>query len=201
MFQRDSIEELHGDEGLLVLLADFVDGADVRMVEAEAERASRRKRSSAWGSPGEILGKKLQGDKATEAQFFGLVNDAHAATAKLSHDAIMGDGAAGTEYRRSADWRSLAAARDARAATSSAGVRRKLPASLRLSSKERTSRSSAWSPGHACRRNASRSSGRTLQHRLQQAVDLFPSLGVHRLSRRSIRDRARPWRCSSRASP
>ena len=42
--------------------------------------------------------------------------------------------------------------------------------------------------------------GRTLQHRLQQAIDLFPSFRIHRLSRRSVRGRAKPWRCSSRAS-
>src|SRR5216684_9068899 len=40
-----------------------------------------------------------------------------------------------------------------------AGLFRKLPASCCDISRERTSRSSASSPAHACRRNASRSSG------------------------------------------
>src|SRR5271166_4511678 len=48
----------------------------------------------------------------------------------------------------------------ARAATSIAGLSRKLPAACCDASRERTSRSSASSPPHACRRNASRSSGR-----------------------------------------
>src|SRR5437867_6188264 len=46
----------------------------------------------------------------------------------------------------------------ARAATSSAGFSRNLPARSSDVSSERTSRSSASSPAHACRRNASRSS-------------------------------------------
>src|ERR1017187_5885457 len=46
-----------------------------------------------------------------------------------------------------------------RAATSIAGLSRKLPACCCELSRERTSRSSASSPPHECRRNASRSAG------------------------------------------
>src|SRR6266404_1164093 len=45
------------------------------------------------------------------------------------------------------------------AATSIAGLSRKLPASCCEASSDRTSRSSGSSPAHACRKNASRSSG------------------------------------------
>src|SRR5690242_8474305 len=45
------------------------------------------------------------------------------------------------------------------AAASIAGLSRNLPACSSDVSSERTSRSSVWSPAHACRRNASRSSG------------------------------------------
>ena len=41
--------------------------------------------------------------------------------------------------------------------------------------------------------------GRTLKNRLQQAIDLFPPIRVHRSPRPLVRDRARPWRYSSRA--
>src|SRR2546427_2693230 len=47
----------------------------------------------------------------------------------------------------------------ARAATSIAGLSRKLPACCFDDSRERTSRSSALWPAHACRRSASRSWG------------------------------------------
>ena len=76
--------------------------------------------------------------------------------------------------------RVLAAQREARAATSIAGLSRKLPASCCEASSERTSRSSASSPAQACRRNAVALLGRTLQRRLQQVIDLFPSFGIHR---------------------
>src|SRR5579862_2136601 len=33
VFQRQSIQKLHGDEGLSVLIVNLVDGADVRMVQ------------------------------------------------------------------------------------------------------------------------------------------------------------------------
>ena len=42
--------------------------------------------------------------------------------------------------------------------------------------------------------------GRTLHGCLQQAIDLFPTVGIHRPSRRSVRGKATPWQCSSRAS-
>src|SRR5271166_4839401 len=48
---------------------------------------------------------------------------------------------------------------NARAATSIAGLSRKLPAACCDASNERISRSRTSSPAHACRRNASRSSG------------------------------------------
>jgi hypothetical protein len=39
-------EQFHGDERLALLVANFVNGADARMVEADAARASRWNRSS-----------------------------------------------------------------------------------------------------------------------------------------------------------
>ena len=46
--------------------------------------------------------------------------------------------------------------------------------------------------------------GRPVEHRLKQAVDLFPAFRSSPIAplsaRRSARGTARPWRCSSRAS-
>ena len=48
------------------MLADFVDGADVGMVQGRSGRASRRKRARACGSLGYFIRQEFQGDKATE---------------------------------------------------------------------------------------------------------------------------------------
>jgi hypothetical protein len=40
---------------------------------------------------GEFVGKKLQGDVATELQVFRLIHDAHASAANLAQDAVMGN--------------------------------------------------------------------------------------------------------------
>jgi transposase len=50
MLQRHAIQVLHSDEAFTVLLTDFVDRANIRVLRAEAARASRRKRSSVCGS-------------------------------------------------------------------------------------------------------------------------------------------------------
>jgi hypothetical protein len=40
---------------------------------------------------GEFVGKKLQGDMATEFEVFSLVDDTHPTTADLAQDAVMGN--------------------------------------------------------------------------------------------------------------
>ena len=41
----------------------------------------------------------------------------------------------------------------------------------------------------------------TLQYGLEQAIEPFPLILVHRPLARSVRDTARFWRCSSRVAP
>ena len=66
MFQRHAIEKLHGDERLALLVVNFMDGADVGMIQGRgglgfALEAGERLRVS-----GDILGKELESDKASE---------------------------------------------------------------------------------------------------------------------------------------
>jgi hypothetical protein len=44
--ERSTFDQFHRDEGLSVDLADFVDSADVRVIEREAARASASSRAS-----------------------------------------------------------------------------------------------------------------------------------------------------------
>ena len=94
MLQRDAIQVLHGDERLTVLIVDFVNRADVGMVESG--RGARFALETAEGLRilGDFVGKKLKRDEAAEFQVFGFVDHAHAAAAKLFDDAVVRDGLA-----------------------------------------------------------------------------------------------------------
>ena len=66
MFQRHAVEKLHGDERFAVLVVDFMDGADVGMIQGRgglglALEAAERLRVSGY-----IVGKELESDKAAE---------------------------------------------------------------------------------------------------------------------------------------
>src|SRR6266852_9300390 len=91
MFQRRSVEILHDDERLAVLLTNVVDSADIRMVERR--RSSRLAAESLQRLPvlRYILRQKLQCNEAVKPSVLGLVNDSHASAAELLDDAVMRD--------------------------------------------------------------------------------------------------------------
>ena len=92
MFQRDPFEEFHGDEGLAILLADIVDGADVGVVECGGSLGFALKAGEGLGIAGNLFGEKFEGDEAAEAGVFGFVDNTHATASKLFDDAVVGDG-------------------------------------------------------------------------------------------------------------
>ena len=67
VLQGHAVEKLHGDERSAIVLADFVDGADVRMVQGGGGARFARKRSSAWASCATLSGQKFQGDETAES--------------------------------------------------------------------------------------------------------------------------------------
>ena len=94
MLQGQAVEILHGDEGLAVLFADVVDGADVGMVQRGSGLGFAAKALQRLAVLGDVFGEELQGDEAIEPGVFGFVDDAHAATAQLFDDAVVRDGLA-----------------------------------------------------------------------------------------------------------
>ena len=94
VLQGQAIQILHGDEGLAILFADVVNGADVGMVERGSRLGLAAKALERLAVLGHIFGEKLQGDEAIEASVFGFVNDTHAATTQLFDDAVVRDGLA-----------------------------------------------------------------------------------------------------------
>jgi hypothetical protein len=89
-----AIQELHGDERLLVVLSDFVDRADVGMVQRgggtrfAAEAFERMRIIRYFGR------QKLERDEAAQFGVLRLVDDAHATATEFLEDAIVRNDAA-----------------------------------------------------------------------------------------------------------
>ena len=83
VLQRLALEQLHRDEGPAAVVADFVDGADVRVVQRRggARFALESRQRLRVARP--LVGQELQGHRPVQARVLGPVDDAHAATAEL----------------------------------------------------------------------------------------------------------------------
>ena len=91
MLQSHTIEILHDDERLPVLLINFVDRADVGMVQRRGRLRFALKTPQGLRVFGNFVGKELQGDKATELDVFRLVDHTHPTAAELLNDSIVGN--------------------------------------------------------------------------------------------------------------
>jgi hypothetical protein len=94
MFQRGAIQKLHGNERLLTVLADLVDGANIGVIEsgscsrltAKAFQRLRVFRHFVW--------QEFKGDKSAEFGVLSLVDHPHAAAAEFLDNAVVRDGLA-----------------------------------------------------------------------------------------------------------
>ena len=94
MLQRHPIQKLHGDEGLAVCFADFVDRADVGMVQGGSSMSFTPKTFQVLAG---LWQRRRAGTSARQNDLvgvFGLVDHAHTATAELLDDAVVRDGLA-----------------------------------------------------------------------------------------------------------
>ena len=89
MLQRHAVQKLHGDEGLAVLLADVVNGADVGMIQGGCGLGFALETGEGLRVAGNFLGQKLEGDKTMKPGVFGFVDHAHAAAAQLLENAVV----------------------------------------------------------------------------------------------------------------
>src|SRR5690348_5733467 len=97
LLQRVTFEQLHDDELLSILLADFENGADVRMIERSGGASFADETFEGALVLRQSLGQELHGDVALEDKILGAIDDAHAAAAELLLDAVMGND--GIEHR------------------------------------------------------------------------------------------------------
>ena len=89
LVQRLAIHQLHDNKGPPVLLADFVDGDDVGMVQRGSGFGLLDETGPAVGIGVACFWQNLDGDETVQALVAGLVDLAHAALADLFHQGKM----------------------------------------------------------------------------------------------------------------
>ncbi len=92
MLEGLPLQKLHHDEGLAFVLADFENGADVRVVERRSGPRLALEAIERLGILGQIFRQKLERHKTAERGVFGLVHHAHPAAAQLFQNSIVRDG-------------------------------------------------------------------------------------------------------------
>src|SRR5580658_1440521 len=100
VLQRHAIQKFHGDEGLSVLVINFVYGADVRVIQCRSRLGFALKAGECVRVFGYVVGEELKSNKATEFDILSLIDDAHPTTTEFLDDAVVRDGLADHGKRR-----------------------------------------------------------------------------------------------------
>ena len=94
VLERLAVQELHGDEGLMVLLPDLINRADVGVIQRRGRLCFTPEAFQGLMVLGKAFGQEFQGDKSVESRVLGLVDHTHPTAAQLRDDAVMRDGLA-----------------------------------------------------------------------------------------------------------
>jgi hypothetical protein len=89
MLQGRAVQKLHGDERFAVLIVNFVDRADVGMVQGRSRLGFALESAERVRVFGYLVGQELQGYKAAKLHVLSLVDNAHAATAQFLDNAVV----------------------------------------------------------------------------------------------------------------
>src|SRR5215472_6260654 len=81
--ERLSFEQLHGDERLALMFANFVNRADIGMVERGRRLSFTLEPFQCLAVLRQSLGQELECDEAMKLDILGLVDDTHAAAAEF----------------------------------------------------------------------------------------------------------------------
>jgi hypothetical protein len=79
----DTARSMHGDEGLVLMLTDFVYRADVRMIEGGSSPRFRPEPLESLRILGQLLGQELESHRSAELGVFGLVDYTHPTATEL----------------------------------------------------------------------------------------------------------------------
>ena len=91
MLERLTLQQLHDDEPLALVLADLVNGTDVGMIEGGGGPSLALKTFEDLWILGDALVQKFKRDETAEAGVFGLVDHTHTAAADFFQNAVMRD--------------------------------------------------------------------------------------------------------------
>src|SRR5215471_3927311 len=94
VFKGRSIQILHGDECMPMLIINFVEGADVGMIQSRSGFGFTAESLKSLRILGNLLRQELQRDVAVKADVLCLVHHTHTAPAKSLQDAVVRDGPA-----------------------------------------------------------------------------------------------------------
>jgi hypothetical protein len=89
--ERLSLQQLHDDVWAAFVLADIMDGANVRMIQGGGGAGLTPEPIEGLLVLGVLLRQELQRDMATEASIFGFVDYTHTARAELFEDSVVVD--------------------------------------------------------------------------------------------------------------
>ena len=94
VFQCFALQTFHRDEAPAVMLADFVDGANVRMIQRRSGTSLSAEPFKGLRVSRQFIGQEFEGDEAAEFSVLSLENHTHAASAELFDDDVVRDGLA-----------------------------------------------------------------------------------------------------------
>jgi len=101
VLQRCAIQKLHGDKRIAVLVVNFIDSANVRVIQCRGGLGLTLKAAKGLWIFGNIIGQKLKSNEPAKLYVFSLINHTHPAAAQLLHNAVMRNGLADHEGSRS----------------------------------------------------------------------------------------------------
>ena len=105
-FQRQAIQELHYDERMPIVLADFMNGADIRVVEGGGSLGFPLESAESLRVARYVVGKKFERDESVKVGVLCFVDDTHSSAAQSLDNAIMRNGFA--NHRAEILWREVA---------------------------------------------------------------------------------------------
>src|SRR6267154_2641622 len=201
MLQSLTVEILHYDEALPVVFANFVDGADVGMIERGGSASFAAEAFQCMRVLRQIVRKELQRNKTPEFGVLGLIYHAHSTATELFDDAVMRNSAAeegiltGRSGLSRVNLMGQASGRDLHRGRFEEAV-----VFLVLRQKQFHGPAQRLILAAGLLQKSTPRALFLVQSGITQALDFLPTLRLHPSSPRSVRNAANSWPSSSRTA-